>query len=274
MQTASDAIGAWLSRPPVEIIPPARNASPLRRLAEYAARGITLRSRLPKAYGARPIYISPANALQFMKPGTAKFDPLLLWLVDRFVRPGMVVWDIGANGGIFTTAAATIAKTVVAFEPDPFNVGLLSRTKRANPDLDVWIAPVAISDRQGSTQLHIPKRGRSVASIAGIPMGGETGGLRKSVPVDTTTLDECLRHYPIPAFIKCDIEGAEALMLRAGHRLLSEVRPTMSIEVRDSTEREVAAHLLRHDYRLFSADEAMQPLSDLYDACDVLAVPN
>lgn len=257
----------------VEVAPARTEPSPLRRFVEVATRNVILRSHLPEKYGRRPIYISPGNALRFLKPGDAKFDPILLWMVDKFVKPGTTVWDIGANGGVFSALAATVAKTVVAFEPDPFNVALIDRTRKANPDLDIRLCAAALSDRSGEIALNIPQRGRSVASIDGIPMGGESGGLRNSVTVQTKTADQCLDEYPHPSFIKCDIEGAEALLLEGATRLLSEVRPVICMEVRDTTADDVAAAFRRHSYTLHSSDDEMRALDDIRDACDVIAVP-
>ena len=257
----------------VQVITPGKAASPIRRAVENAVRNVVFRAHLPARFGRRPIYVSPGNALQFLKPGDAKFDPTLIWLVDRFVNPGDTVWDIGANGGVFTTVAATKAKTVVAFEPDPFNTAMISRTAAANPDLDIRLVATALSDAVGTTHLHIPKRGRSVASISGIPMGGQSGGLRNSVAVRQTTVDLCLEDFPAPNFVKCDIEGAETVMLRGAQKLLTTVRPTICIEVRDNTSADVQAEFERHGYSLFTADEAMTPLRDLSQACDVIAIP-
>jgi len=258
---------------PVDVISPTRRASLLRRTIEIASRSLTLRRNLPAAFGHRPIYVSPANALQFLKPGDAKFDPLLLWLVEEFVAPDSCAWDIGANGGVFTAAAATVARTVVAFEPDPFNVALIKRTMRANPDLDIRLVPAALSDRAGETKLNIPRRGRSVASIEGIPMGSQSGGLRDRVAVRMTTADDCLGHYPAPSFVKCDIEGAEALVLAGARTLLSNVRPVFCMEVRDGTRRGVEKCFRDHGYCFASADAQMRPLVDLSDVCDFIARP-
>lgn len=46
------------------------------------------------------------------------------------LRPGMTVWDIGANVGLYTLAAARVVRPggrVAAFEPLPRNLGFLRR---------------------------------------------------------------------------------------------------------------------------------------------------
>jgi hypothetical protein len=61
----------------------------------------------------------------------SKISPELFSLAEKLIRPGDVVWDVGANVGLFTFAAA--AKTgptgkVLAIEPDPWLGTLLRRS--------------------------------------------------------------------------------------------------------------------------------------------------
>ena len=61
-------------------------------------------------------------------------DPVLMNLVKEFVRPRSVVWDIGANVGLFTFAAASLAgpeETVM--RPDAWLVQLLRRSAKLQP---------------------------------------------------------------------------------------------------------------------------------------------
>jgi hypothetical protein len=77
--------------------------------------------RLPASFGRAPLWVSPSSGLRYLlKPMTA-IDPELLGLIQEFVRPGDCVWDVGANVGLFSVAAARIAGRqgrVVAVEPD------------------------------------------------------------------------------------------------------------------------------------------------------------
>ena len=67
--------------------------------------------------------------LRWLKPGMAAFEPRLLAIIENFVRPGMVAWDIGANVGLFAYPAAHLSRAnVVCVEPDPFLAQLLRRT--------------------------------------------------------------------------------------------------------------------------------------------------
>ena len=107
-------------------------------------------------------------------------DPLLFQLVRQFVKQGATVWDIGANVGLFSFAAAALAGesgSVLAIEPDPWLASLMNRTAgRPVPGhAPVSILSLAISDRLALSQLHIAKRGRASNFLAGAGRS-ETGG--------------------------------------------------------------------------------------------------
>lgn len=246
----------------------------LRSAAERVCRNIRFRATLPKRFGSRPIYLSAGNHLGILKPGDAKFEAYLLGFVDRFIRPGDIVWDVGANMGIFSFPAAHAGATVVSFEPDPYNQGLLARSAQANPDLDVTIVHAAVSDKTGVAELRIPVRGRSANSLVGAVGGHDMGGVRELLRVDSVTLDWALEHHPAPTFVKCDAEGAELMILRGAARLLADERPAIEMELAHENSGACRAILAAADYLLFDALEAIDPNHPVEDPpWETLAVP-
>ena len=71
----------------------------LRELLKRISRRVVLQRRLPNAFGAVPILVSPDSALAYWKRDLDRVDPYLLSMARELVRPGMMVWDIGANVG-------------------------------------------------------------------------------------------------------------------------------------------------------------------------------
>lgn len=249
----------------------------LRSVAERVTRNVVFKARLPKRFGRRPIYLSPGNHLAVMKPGVAKFEAYLLGFVDRFVEPDSIVWDIGANMGIFAVPAAHKAKFTLAFEPDPFNLNLLNRTRSRNPGLALEVLPVALSNELGIAKLAIPVRGRSANSLVGVQYSTQTGGVREQFSVVTVTADWAMdRCSPPPTFIKCDAEGAETMILEGATRILAEARPVIVIEMPNENADACQAILRANDYVAMSAYCPVDPaklVTDLHDVWDVLAIP-
>src|ERR1700728_3829511 len=115
----------------------------LRSLAERLSRGVVLRRRLPPDLGGHLIYVTPDSALTFWRPGLERADSGgLMDTVRRFVAQDSVVWDIGANVGLFSLSAAAKAKTVLAIEPDPWLAALLNRSASAITNVRVLCAAV------------------------------------------------------------------------------------------------------------------------------------
>ena len=86
-------------------------------------------------------------------------------LSSEFVRPGDVVWDIGANLSLFTVAAshnASPAGHVLAVEPDILLARLLRRSASANHAIaQVDVLPVRLRERRRRRVLYSAPQSRN-----------------------------------------------------------------------------------------------------------------
>lgn len=228
----------------------------LRTLAERLSRSVVLERRMPARYGNDRLVVSPGALLKLWGPNLESADPALFAWADAFVRPGDVVWDIGANVGLFTFAAASRAGRqgrVVAVEADIWLAGLLRRSARCSTPAraPVEILPVAVSDRVGVARLQIAARSRASNFLDGAGGSSQAGGVRETQTVASVTLDWLLDQMPAPQVLKIDVEGAETHALHGAARLLSTARPTVICEVRAENAAAVTELLIGHGYRLF-----------------------
>ena len=223
----------------------------IRRLAELLARGRQLRRRVRVAGRLAPIWVSPDAQLKYLKPGERAFDRDLLELAEQRLGPDDVVWDVGANIGSFSVAAATVAVAgeVVAIEADIWLAGLLQRTA-AEPFFGgrLKVVPCAAAAEAGVARFVISARGRASNALE---VGGgrsQMGRVREIVLVPTLALDDLLIHLAAPTFVKIDVEGAELLVLRGASRLLRDVRPRIYVEVDERFAGEVMALFAAANY--------------------------
>jgi FkbM family methyltransferase len=162
--------------------------------------------------------------------------------VKGFVRPGMVVFDLGANLGQYTLLSAKAVGPggkVHSFEPS----SSMFEELRFNIDLNDVSAlcvanRLAVSDTRGIAWLskHAPG-GEVFDSLAPDHLSSQqkVTGYEK---VETTTVDAYVRENDIPRvdFLKIDIEGAELPALRGARKLLSDGdAPTILVELADVT---------------------------------------
>lgn len=230
---------------------PLRYGMPWRATAERLTHRLVFRRRLPSEFGKMPIYVSTEGGLKYLLRRVERLDPVLLATAQRFVTPNSMVWDIGANVGLFTFASAGAGAKVLAVEADPWMVRLLQRSARANSGGRVDVLCAAVSASFGLATLHIASRSRATNYLDGFGTT-QTGGDRELLIVPTIPLDTLLKHST-PHLVKVDVEGAELLVLRGAERLLSEVRPIIACEVSSDNADEVTDILRRASYRLLDA---------------------
>lgn len=249
----------------------------IRKLLESYSRDKIIKRHLPKRLGGDPIFVTPDSALRYWSPNLdSTFQPLFRW-AENYVAKGDVVWDIGANVGLFGFAAAHVAGTagaVIALEPDAFLVELLRRSAagQSTDCAPVTIVPAAVSDEIHLASFSVAARGRSANHLSDVSGSTMHGGARRTDCVLTVTLDWLCATCPPPDVVKIDVEGAEMLTLRGGTTTLTDHRPLVICESRLTTRDEVTHFLRKHDYALFDADDPYD--GELNVVCyNTLAVP-
>ena len=246
----------------------------IRTVAERLSRKRVLLRHLPADFGSAPIHVSPDASLSLWNP---RLNSDLFDLARQFVHPGDTIWDVGANVGLFTIAAAQKAGpngSVLAIEPDPWLAALLQRTVDAQPPTaaSIRILPVAISHQIGVETLHIAKRNRASNHLASIPEHSQAGSTRETLEVQCITLDSLLNQTPPPTLVKIDVEGSELDLFAGSHRLLSEIRPILMCESQHRNRPAVTVVLNRYRYKLYDWSSS-PPVEVQTAAFNTLAIP-
>lgn len=156
-------------------------------------------------------------------------EPETLAWIDEFLKEG-VLWDIGANIGLYTLYAALNPKVrAVAIEPSAQTFATLSRNIELNRmNARVQAFCLALDERSRIANLHMAH------SEAGHSM--HAFGTRQTVEGEITSgfeqatlglsIDDLMRVDGIwaPDFIKLDVDSIEAAILRGGAQTLKRVR--------------------------------------------------
>jgi FkbM family methyltransferase len=202
-----------------------------------------------------------------------RFERATSMAFTRLVRPGMTVFDIGANIGGHTLPLAGLVGSegrVVAVEPTRWAFSKLTRNAGLNPDLAerIELLNAAIVDETDRRPVEFHARWTLTS-----PGGSDArrhpvhlGILESAGDAAALTLDELTERAGPPDLMKVDVDGHEYSVLGGGGRTLSEHRPHILIELCPYLHREpdrdfaaLVSLLLDAGYDLFDERGARLP---------------
>ena len=159
-------------------------------------------------------------------------EPETLAWIETFA-PGEVLWDIGANIGVFTLYAARVASAkVVAFDPLPFNHAGLVRNLTLNGLHDrVTALCIALSDKTEIAPLTVPSEADTPGGAGGVFAGatdnyGEAIDAVYELRALGYSIDDLLEKFdvPFPNYLKMDIDGIQERVIAGARGTLRDRR--------------------------------------------------
>lgn len=207
-------------------------------------------------------------------------NPMLLWRAQTFLSKepetiawmrtfsaGEVLYDVGANVGLYSIFAGRRGAKVCAFEPEAANLATLNANIRLNGLGETVIAyPFAIAEKmtldtlrlasvQTGAALHafgsnIDFKGQPFAPVA------QQGCL--AVPIDDLVFRFGL---PFPDYIKIDVDGLERQVLSGAARVIADPRlKGVLVEVNENepADMEVIDSLVRQGLKRAGQGEAVR----------------
>lgn len=242
-----------------------------RRLVERITRNWVFSRHLPSSFGDAPIYVTPSAGLKYLAKPMASVDPSLLRNARELIRRDDVVWDIGANIGLFTFAAASCAGikgAVFGFEPDAWLVQLLRRSCTIQPGTSapVSIIPAAVASDVSLRSFTIASRSRASNAMSEYGHSQMGEGLERQTIV-ALSLKWCVEHLPPPNVIKCDVEGAEIEVFSGPSKIWSDIRPVIICEVGGENVKQITDIFVKENYRLFDGQHPLSAAAEVKQAC-------
>jgi FkbM family methyltransferase len=206
--------------------------------------------------------------------------------VDRFLRSGMTVIDIGAHRGFYTLLFSRKLRNcgrVIAFEPSVTESNRLKLHLRINLCRNVEVKDCALGKETGKASLYVV-HSETVLNSLRTP---DTRHASSSVPVQVHRLDDVLSSERITKvdFVKLDVEGGELDVLLGAECLLRCVpRPVILCEVLEKrtrpwgySSRLIIDHLVQRDFIWFQLNATADLLPVEVDALEFsgnfIAVP-
>ncbi|WP_440772220.1 FkbM family methyltransferase [Natronorubrum sp. DTA28] len=180
---------------------------------------------------------TPAGTFRCYEPLNRHGSDAMLAELAACCGPSDVVYDIGANVGIYALAltSGALGRRVVAFEPSPATVERLRRNVRANGlEGRIDVLACGVGDDSGERPFYVSTSPElSAFDRASTIRWAATVADVRSVPIrrlDDIVLEDDL---PPPDHLKLDVEGAAPAVLRGARATLERHRPTVFVEIHD-----------------------------------------
>ncbi|HTT67102.1 MAG TPA: FkbM family methyltransferase [Gemmatimonadales bacterium] len=253
-----------------------------RRLVRIGSTWLRQRDVTIRHGAAAGLRFNPGGANPGYALGTT--EPVLQEALAERLRPGDVVYDIGANVGFFTVLAARLVGPtgrVVAFEPLPANLAALRHNIALNHFDNVTVIDAAVAAAAGTAGLVLggePTWAR-LATRTGEPAGTAAGqgaadaARPAAITVRLVSVDELLANgtLPPPTLVKIDVEGAELEVVGGMTATLRAHGPILLCEMHGKN-REFAALMHELEY-LARPLEGREPVESARWDVHVVAIP-
>jgi FkbM family methyltransferase len=163
-------------------------------------------------------------------------------LLAQIVRPSWVVYDIGANLGVYSIQFSRQVGQhgfVYCIEANPVCVYFLRANLEYNRISNCEILPVALSDIHRQIDFTINYSNSALGVTQNSPFYASKVG--HDITVQGYSLDELIDEYHLkkPDLIKIDIEGAEGYAVKGMQKTIAQDRPLILVEVHGRTAAEM-----------------------------------
>ncbi len=163
---------------------------------------------------------------------SAEYEKPVRDAVCLAVRTNDVVWDVGANRGVYTSLLSELVGPtgrVFAIEPEARNVKVLEESSWPFPN--VTVLPMAMAGFDGESHLRVAE-GDATGRTHRLAANGALDATTQRVQVISGDGLVATGVSAVPNFMKIDVEGAEADALAGCSRILADPRlRTVLVEV-------------------------------------------
>ena len=150
-------------------------------------------------------------------------DSTLVKTLENYLRPGMIVVDVGAHTGLYSLVCASLVGEegkVYAFEPVPWLADRIIEHAALNSMSNIYVYKIALGARSGVKKLFLSKvEGEGWSSLYRWRWTSD-----EYILVNVTSLDEwiCKQGIGRIDLLKVDVEGAEFDVLLGAQEALSQ----------------------------------------------------
>jgi FkbM family methyltransferase len=185
-----------------------------------------------------------------------------------------VCYDIGAYKGYFSGLMALHgAKRVIIFEPMPTNADNIRKLIKLNHNLPFDLVEAAVSNKTGKVSFKtMPEQTMGKLETSGFQ---HDESFLSKIEVDCLKLDDVVKsvNFPLPDFVKIDVEGAEELVLLGAEEVLRQKKPVLMIEIHSNELGKKCYSILKKYYQEVKVLEtSSEPDENTPEICHYIAL--
>ena len=148
------------------------------------------------------------------------FEVETIWFFKKLLRPDLILFDIGANIGIFSLIAAKKLNNngkIYAFEPSDRVYNQFEENIKLNSFNNIFLYKVGMSDKAGSLEFHVCADD-AYNSLGSVPLRE----ILYTTEIQVSSIDEFCKENDITRIdvLKIDTEGAESSVIEGGKNML------------------------------------------------------
>ena len=189
--------------------------------------------------------LSVPNRLSLYRANTyfTKEPETIEWI--KSFSPKSVLWDVGANIGLYSLFAAKEKDCeVIAFEPSVFNLELLARNISLNNlSNQITIFPLALSNKESSGLFNMsnPEWGGALSTFdQKFNQYGKEMDVKFKYQLMGISGDFIIKQMKLkqPLYLKIDVDGVEHIILTGMKKSLSKVKSIL-VEINDDFDNQI-----------------------------------
>jgi FkbM family methyltransferase len=185
-------------------------------------------------------HLTPSWVAHLYKAVTQQHHKELIPILRSVLRPDAVIFDVGAHAGQFAKLFASLAPAgrIWSFEPGSYARSILGMALWLNRVSNVTVVPMGLGETCaiGTLTLPVKRPGSFGFGLAHLGPSEARWSRVAAEPIALGTIDRFVETQRIDRldFIKADIEGWEAAMLRGGLATLERLRPMLLLELTEN----------------------------------------
>jgi FkbM family methyltransferase len=183
-----------------------------------------------------------------------------------FLKEDFMVFDIGANIGVFTCFAANLVKKgkVFAFEPVSMVFDILRKNAESYRNIEIFQLGLGSREETKEILIRTWNPGYSTIEDSAVQRPKESFDIKENIEI--SKLDNIVNKLNLEKinFIKIDVEGYEVEVLRGGIETIKKFRPTLGVSLHNQSFEKEIRKIFEKEIKNYEIRKSEKDPSDIF----------